>query len=106
MAKAVAAGACDFFMPDAIKIGGVTGWLRAIALAEPVGLPISSHLYPELSAHLLAVTPTSHWLEYMDWANAILDRPLRIPDGQAVISTAPGNGLSWNERAVEQNLRR
>ena len=106
MAKALAAGACDFFMPDVIKIGGVTGWLRAIALAEPVGLPISSHLYPELSAHLLAVTPTSHWLEYMDWANAILDQPLRIQDGQAVISTAPGNGLSWNERAVEQYLRR
>ena len=106
MAKALAAGACDFFMPDVIKIGGVSGWLRAIALAEPIGLPISSHLYPELSAHLLAVTPTSHWLEYMDWANAILDQPLRIQDGQAMISTAPGNGLSWNERAVEQYLRR
>ena len=106
MAKALAAGACDFFMPDVIKIGGVTGWLRAIALAEPVGLPISSHLYPELSAHLLAVTPTGHWLEYLDWANAILDQPLRIQDGQAVISAAPGNGLSWNERAVEQYLRR
>ena len=100
MAKALAAEASDFCMPDAIKIGGVTGWLRAIALAEPIGMPISSHLFPELSAHLLAITPTCHWLEYMDWANAILREPLTITDGNAVISQVPGNGLSWNEQAV------
>jgi len=104
MAKALAAEACDFFMPDAIKIGGVTGWLRAIALAEPIGMPISSHLFPELSAHLLAITPTCHWLEYMDWANAILREPLTIKDGNAVISGAPGNGLAWNEKTVEKYL--
>ena len=106
MAKALAAEACDFFMPDVVKIGGVTGWLRAIALAEPMGMPISSHLYPELSAHLLAVTPTRHWLEYMDWANAILAQPLIITDGQAVLSDAPGNGLVWNEEAVERYAKR
>ena len=104
MAKALAAEACDFFMPDVIKIGGVTGWLRAIALAEPLGMPISSHLFPELSAHLLAITPTCHWLEYMDWANAILREPLTIKDGNAVISGAPGNGLAWNEKTVEKYL--
>ena len=37
---------------------------------------------PETSAHLLAVTPTAHWLEYVDWANAILAEPLRIVDGR------------------------
>ena len=104
MAKALAAEACDFFMPDAIKIGGVTGWLRAIALAEPIGMPISSHLFPELSAHLLAITPTCHWLEYMDWANAILGEPLTITDGNAVMSGAPGNGLAWNEEALKKYL--
>lgn len=105
MAKALAAEACDFFMPDVVKIGGVSGWLRAIALAEPRGMPLSSHLYPEVSAHLLAVTPTAHWLEYMDWANAILDRPLTVTDGWAVVSDAPGNGLAWNEEAVERYAR-
>ena len=104
MAKALAAEACDFFMPDVIKIGGVTGWLRAIALAEPIGMPISSHLYPEVSAQLLALTPTRHWLEYMDWANVILQEPLTIKDGRAVISEAPGNGLAWNEEAVARYL--
>ncbi len=65
-----------------MKIGGVTGWLRAAALAEAAGVPLSSHLFPTLSAHLLAVVPTSHWLEYVDWANPILEEPLGVEDGR------------------------
>ncbi len=104
MAKSLAAGASDFVMPDPMKIGGVTGWLRAAALAEAAGLPVSSHLFPEVSAHLLAVTPTCHWLEYADWANPILKEPLRVQDGQAIISDAPGIGVSWDEDGVNRCL--
>lgn len=100
MEKALAAGACDYFMPDAGKIGGVTGWLRAVGLAAPIELPLSSHLYPEASAHLLAATPTAHWLEYVDWANPILAEPLAIVDGTATAPERPGNGIEWNEAAV------
>jgi mandelate racemase len=104
MAKALDARACDYFMPDLAKIGGVTGWLRAVALAEPIGLPISTHLFPEVSAHLLCVTPTAHWLEYVDWASPILAAPPEIRDGSAVVPERPGNGMSWNETAVKQYL--
>ncbi len=104
MAKSIAAGASDFVMPDVMKIGGVTGWMRAAALAEAAGLPVSSHLFPEISAHLLAVTPTSHWLEYVDWANPILKEPLRIQNGHAIISDAPGNGIRWDEAGVKRCL--
>jgi mandelate racemase len=102
MAKSIAAGSCDLGMPDAMKIGGVTGWMRAAALAEAAGLPISSHLFPEISAHLLAVSPTAHWLEYVDWAEPILQTPLRIDKGWAVIADAPGTGIDWSEDAVRQ----
>lgn len=103
MAATLQAGACDFFMIDVMKIGGVTGWLRGAALAEPSGLPVSSHLFPEVSAHLLSVTPTRHWLEYVDWAEPILSAPgLRIENGQAFATEAPGNGLAWDEAAVER----
>ncbi len=104
MQKALDANACDFFMPDLGKIGGVTGWLRAAALAEPRGLPISTHLFPEVSAHLMAVTPTAHWLEYVDWANPILAMPLQLKEGNAVIPERPGNGLAWNEETVARFL--
>ena len=104
MAKCLAAGACDLGMPDAMKIGGVTGWMRAAAIAETAGLPISSHLFPEVSAHLLAASPTGHWLEYVDWANPILQEPVKIENGQAVIGDAPGSGVAWDEAGVARYL--
>jgi len=92
-AKSIEAGASDYIMPDAMKIGGVTGWLRTAALAEAAGIPLSSHLFPEISAHLLAVSPTRHWLEYVDWATPILANPLKIEDGYA--STPDVGGLGY-----------
>jgi len=104
MAKALEAGACDYFMIDVMKIGGITGWLRAAALAEACGIPVSSHLFPEVSAHLMAVTPTAHWLEYIDWASPILQQPLEIADSTATAPDRPGLGLAWDEAAVAKYL--
>lgn len=104
MAKSLAASASDFVMPDVMKIGGVTGWLRAAALAESAGVPMSSHLFPEMSAHLLAVTPTCHWLEYVDWANPILCEPLKVEGGHALVSNVPGVGIIWEEKAIRRFL--
>jgi mandelate racemase len=102
MAQALAAGACDYVMPDAQRIGGVTGWMRAAALAQGAGVEMSSHLFPEVSAQLLGVTPTAHWLEYVDWASPILQEPLQIDKGETVVSEKPGSGIAWNEEAVRR----
>lgn len=101
MAHAIAAGACDFAMPDLMKIGGVTGWLRAMGQAEAASLPVSSHLFVEASAHVLAVTPTAHWLEFLDTAGAILQQPPKVENG-AVRPQGPGLGIVWNEAAVQR----
>jgi mandelate racemase len=100
MEQALDAGACDLVMPDLERIGGVTGWQRAAALAAARGIEMSSHLFPEVSAHLLAATPTAHWLEYVDWAAPVLAERLRIVDGMAIPPDRPGSGLAWNEDAV------
>ena len=100
MAEFLRVRACDYAMPDAMKIGGVSGWLRAAALAEAARMPISSHLYPEISAHLLAIAPTRHWLEYVDWAEPILRTPVRIENGHAFPSEAPGIGLDFDDDAI------
>ena len=96
--------ASDYVMPDVQRIGGVTGWMRAAALAHSAGLEMSSHLFPEISAHLLSVTPTAHWLEYVDWADAVLQQELMVKDGHILVSDAPGNGIAWDESAVAKYL--
>ncbi|SDS10103.1 enolase C-terminal domain-like protein [Bradyrhizobium canariense] len=102
-AEAIAAGASDFIMPDLMKVGGVTGWLRVAGQAEAASIPMSSHLFAEASAHMLAVTPTAHWLEVLDFAGAILTNPIKIVDG-ALTARGPGLGLEWNEAAVAKYI--
>ena len=68
-------GACDYIMPDLLRIGGVTGWMRLARVAEARAVPFSSHLSPDYSAHVLAATPTKHWLEFMDWGQDLIARP-------------------------------
>jgi mandelate racemase len=102
MVQAIEAQSLDYVMPDVQRIGGVTGWLRAAALAHAYGIEMSSHLFPEFSAHLLAVTPTCHYLEYMDWATPIVTEPYQIKDGHALIPDRPGVALEWNEDAVKR----
>ena len=102
MQAALNAKACDLVMPDLERIGGVTGWQQAAELAAKRKIKMSSHLYSETSAHLLAVTPTAHFLEYVDWADKILQEPLRIVDGHAVIPDRPGHGMVWDQAAVER----
>jgi mandelate racemase len=98
-AEAIAAGASDFIMPDLMKVGGVTGWLRVAGQAEAASIPMSSHLFAEASAHMLAVTPTAHWLEVLDLARAILVEPVTIVDG-SITARGHGLGLAWDEAAV------
>jgi len=100
MRHAIEAQASDLVMPDVMKIGGVTGWLRAAALAVTKNIPMSNHLWPEISARLLCCTPTAHWLEYADWWNPILAEPLRVEKGMAIVGDAIGTGVDWNEDAV------
>jgi mandelate racemase len=102
MATALEAGAADYVMPDLERIGGVTGWRHAAAIAVTHRVEMSSHLFPEVSTHLLCATPTAHYLEYMDWADKLVLEPLRIVDGHAVTPARPGNGLVWDTKAVER----
>ena len=104
MYKALQRKACDFVMPDFMRIGGVTGWLRAAAIAGAAGVPMSTHLYPEVAAHVMRVTETAHWLEWQDWADPVLQRPYEVKQGLVHIPDAPGLGLEWNEDVVRAYL--
>jgi mandelate racemase len=100
--RALQAQACDLVMPDVARIGGVTGWMQAAGVAEAHGIPMSSHLMPEVSAHLLTATPTAHWLEYVDWTDAIAAEPVKIVDGHWPVRDVPGTGLAWDPEKVRR----
>ena len=100
MSAALAHDASDLVMADLERIGGVSGWMAAAALADAAGTEMSSHLYHEVSAHLLAATPVAHWIEYVDWADPILEQPLKVADGYVTPPDRPGTGLTWNAEAV------
>jgi mandelate racemase len=104
MHKALQKQACDLVMPDFMRIGGVTGWMRAAAIAGAAGIPVSTHLYPEVAAHMMRITETAHWLEWQDWANPILKTPYQLKNVLLHMPDVPGIGLEWNEEAVEAHL--
>jgi mandelate racemase len=99
---AASAGAGDLLMADVQQLGGVTGWLRAAAVAHAFGRELSSHLFQEVSAHLLAVSPTADWLEYMPLADPVLREPLAPARGMVTAPERPGTGVEWDEDAVRR----
>ena len=100
--KAVCSGAGDYMMPDLMRIGGVSGWLRAVPIAAAAGIQVSTHLYPEFSAHLMRATETAHWLEWQDWADPAVQEPFTVRDGKIEIPERPGAGIEWDEAAVKR----
>lgn len=103
MHKALMAGAVDHCMPDAMKIGGVTGWQRAAAMAAAHRVPMSSHIFVEASVHLMNVTPTAHLLEHLDVAAPLLAEPVVVKDGMALVPDRPGMGILWDEAALAKH---
>jgi mandelate racemase len=101
---AIEMGACDYVMPDLLRIGGVTGWMRLARVAEAAAVPFSSHLSPDYSAHVLTATPTRHWLEFMDWGQDLIRDPLVPMKGVTTPRDTPGTGVEWNEAAIAPHL--
>jgi L-alanine-DL-glutamate epimerase-like enolase superfamily enzyme len=96
------AGAVSTLMPDLQRIGGVTGWVRASALAEAHRVPITSHLFPEVSVHLLAASRAPGPLEWVTWAAPLLAEPLAVDNGTVAVPDKPGLGIAFDPDAVRR----
>lgn len=94
------AGAVGTLMPDLQRIGGITDWIAANALAEAARVPITSHLFPEVSVHLLAASRTPGPLEYVTWAAPLLAEPLLMQNGTVTVPDRPGLGIAFDPAAV------
>ena len=104
-ATSIVVGAGDLAMIDVMRIGGVTGWCEAAGLLAAHNIPLSSHLFPEVSAHLLAASASAHLLEHLDVAGPVLASPARVEGGAVVPHDQPGVGIEWNEPVVQRLVR-
>ena len=95
--------ASDLVMPDFMRIGGISGWLRSVPIASAAGIPVSTHLYPEVVAQMMRITETAHWLGWQPWANTVLQQPYPVLEGCLQIPERPGLGLEWDENVVKSN---
>lgn len=100
--RAIEARAFDIMMPDVERVGGVTGWMRTVGLAEASNSPVCSHLYPEVSLHLVAAAPTACFLEHMPWGAELFQERIELVDGKVPIPDRPGIGFTWDEPAVRK----
>jgi L-alanine-DL-glutamate epimerase-like enolase superfamily enzyme len=57
-------GAVDVLQSDATRCGGITGFLRAAALAAAFQIPLSAHTAPSLHTHLCCAAQAAVHIEY------------------------------------------
>jgi L-alanine-DL-glutamate epimerase-like enolase superfamily enzyme len=96
----LAAGACSVVQVDVGRIGGITPWLKVAHLAESFNIPVCPHFLMELHVALCCAVPNARWVEYIPQLDEITASGMRIENGRAVPSTAPGIGIDWDWPAI------
>lgn len=84
----------DVLMPDLQRVGGVTEFIRVAHLAAAYDMPVSSHLFPEMSLSVLAGLDNATWLEHMPWLTPLYREPIELREGAAVVPDRPGWGFT------------
>ncbi len=96
--------AADIWMPDLQRVGGISGWRKIATLGESYNIPVSPHIFPEVSIHAALAAPTCQIIEHVDWWEPLFqdqdDRP-RLVAGRMEPGTRPGLGLSVSPKTIE-----
>ena len=94
----------DVLMPDLQRMGGPTEFIRAGHLAAAFDVPLSSHLFTEMSLSLLAAAPNAYILEHMPWFEPIYAERIELDaEGRALVPERPGWGFSFDQDAVRRH---
>jgi L-alanine-DL-glutamate epimerase-like enolase superfamily enzyme len=101
LGRLIESRAVDVLMPDVMRCGGPSEFLRVAALAAESGIPVSSHAFPEVSAHAMAVC--GGLMEYIPgWTEPLFEGPPVVADGVVRLTEAPGLGLSFDRETIER----
>ena len=90
-------GAVDLVMPDIMRVGGITPYLKVAHMAEASGIPCASHLMPEVSCQVVAAVPNGFIVEYVPYATKLFRQCPPIEYGELVLSERAGHGLELDE---------
>ena len=94
---------CDVLMPDLLRMGGPSEFMKAAALAEAFDIPVSNHTYPEMSIGLLAAIPNVNFLECMPWVSAVYRQHIELnSEGRAIVPDRPGWGFDFDHNVVKR----
>jgi L-alanine-DL-glutamate epimerase-like enolase superfamily enzyme len=96
------ADAVDIVQPDLTRVGGITEFVKIIALCGARHRPLEPHLMMEASVHLACGLPGVVGLEYMPWLTTAFAEPPQLRDGRMIAPQKPGLGLEITRRAMEQ----
>lgn len=89
----------DFMQPDAPRVGGITPFLKIMALGEQAGIRMAPHFAMEIHLHLSAAYEIDPWVEHFEWLEPLFNERLDIRDGRMVVPNRPGLGFSLSEQA-------
>lgn len=98
--RLVNASAADFYMPDLMRMGGITEMVKTAHLLEAFGATVTPHLFMEHSIHVAASSPNVVWQEFQPWWDPILTEPVDFREGVVHLSDRPGFGLDFDEAAI------
>jgi L-alanine-DL-glutamate epimerase-like enolase superfamily enzyme len=104
--RMISARAADFVQPDAPRVGGITPFLKVLALAEQRRLSVAPHFAMELHVHLAAAYPHEVWVEHFDWLEPLFNERLLVADGAMIVPDRPGLGLTLSEQAAAWTVDR
>jgi L-alanine-DL-glutamate epimerase-like enolase superfamily enzyme len=99
-------GAVDVLQIDATRCGGITGFLRAAALADSYSVPVSSHTAPAVH---LAVCCAAPLVRHVEWFHDHVRIEQRLFDGAPrpvegrirPDPSRPGHGLEFKHADAE-----
>jgi L-alanine-DL-glutamate epimerase-like enolase superfamily enzyme len=94
--------AADIYMIDVMRVGGVTEWIRVANMAQAQNLRVCSHMFNDISCHLVASVPNGLWCEYIPWWDKIFRDPPQVKDGFIEIPKEPGIGLEIDPMAFKK----
>ena len=101
------AGAVDVLQADATRCGGITGFLRAAAIADVHMVPLSAHTAPALHLHVCCAVPR---LRHVEWFHDHVRIERMLFDGAPVPReglirpdlSRPGHGLELRHADAER----